>query len=128
MSDPAFGRRAAQPKPSPIDSGGYADADRVGNDFQSDAAAIEEAPVPLSSHIALLITVVLLATAVIWSIVGKVDRIVVAPGKVATKSPMLVMQSFSTARVVDITVKPGDHVHQGQVLVKFDASFAQADV
>jgi HlyD family secretion protein len=101
---------------------------RAANDFQPDAAAIEDAPVPLSAHAVLYVVLLLLIAAIAWSIIGTVDRIVVAPGKIATRTPTLVIQSFSTSRILEIDVKPGDHVVQGQVLAKFDPSFAQADV
>lgn len=102
--------------------------DRTANEFQSDAAAIEEAPVPLSAHAALYIVLALLLTALLWSVIGTVDRIVVAPGKIATRTPMLVMQPFTTSRIIEIAVKAGDHVRKGQVLVRFDPAFANADV
>ena len=96
--------------------------------FKPDAAAIEEAPVPLSAHIALYTVLALLIIAILWSIFGSVDRIVVAPGKVATRTPMIVMQPFTTSRILQVDVKAGDHVGKGQVLVVFDPAFAQADV
>lgn len=102
--------------------------ERTINEFQLDAAAIEDAPVPLSAHAALYVTLLLLAAAIIWAIFGAVDRIVVATGKIATRTPMIVMQPFSTSRIVDIAVKAGDHVVKGQILVRFDPAFAQADV
>jgi len=102
--------------------------ERTANDFKPDAAAIEDAPVPLSAHAALYVTLLLLVSAILWSIFGAVDRIVVATGKIATRTPMVVMQPFSTSRIVDLAVKAGDHVVKGQVLVRFDPSFAQADV
>ena len=70
----------------------------------------------------------LLVIAILWSIFGSVDRIVVAPGKIATRTPMLVMQPFTTSRILQINVKAGDHVRKGQVMVRFDPAFAQADV
>jgi HlyD family secretion protein len=57
-----------------------------------------------------------------------VDRIVVAPGKVATRTPMLVIQPFSTSRIIEVKVKAGAHVTKSQVMVRFDAAFANADV
>src|SRR3984957_13607871 len=102
--------------------------DKLMQGFKPDATAIEEAPVPISAHAALYTVLTLLVVAVLWSIFGSVDRIVVAPGKVATRTPMLVMQPFTTSRVLAINVKAGDHVHKGQVLVVFDPAFAQADV
>jgi hemolysin D len=102
--------------------------DHAANAFKPDAAAIEEAPVPLSAHAALFVVAALLLTAIIWAVIGTVDRIVVAPGRIATRTPMLVMQPFTTSRVVEIAVKAGDHVVKGQVLARFDPAFAAADV
>jgi len=103
------------------------DFDKVANDFKPDATAIEEAGVPVSAHAALYTFLALLVVAVIWSIVGQVDRIVVAQGKIATRDPMLVMQPFTTSRIVAINVQAGDHVVKGQVLARFDPVFAEAD-
>jgi hemolysin D len=101
---------------------------KLAHSFQPDAAAIEEAPVPLSAHAALYSVLALLILAILWAIFGSVDRIVVAPGKIVTRTPMLVMQPFTTSRILQIKVKAGDHAHKGQVLVVFDPAFAQADV
>lgn len=95
--------------------------------FKQNAAAIEDAPVPLAAQSSLYVGLSFLVIAVLWSIFGTLDRIVVAPGKVATRTPMIVLQSFSTVKITRIDVKPGDHVRKGQVLVSFDSSFAHAD-
>ena len=102
--------------------------ERVANEFKPDATAIAEAPVPVSAHAALFVVLALLVSAIIWAVVGRVDLIVVAPGKIATSTPMLVMQPFTTSRVVEIAVKAGDHVRKGQLLARFDPAFASADV
>ena len=102
--------------------------EKAANNFKSDAAAIEEAPVPVSAHAALYTFLALVILTVLWSVIGQVDRIVVAQGKVATRDPMMVMQPFTTSRIVSIDVKAGDHVVKGQVLARFDPVFAQADV
>lgn len=102
--------------------------DRTVNDFKPDASAIEEAPISLTANAALYTVAALLLAAVIWALIGKVDRIVVAPGKIATQTPMLVMQPFATAKIVSIDVKAGDHVAKGQVLARFDPTFSEADV
>ena len=104
------------------------DFERSANAFKPDAAAIEEAAVPLSAHAALFVVAALLAAAILWAVLGPVDRIVVAPGKIATRTPMLVMQPFTTSKVTEILVKAGDHVVKGQVLARFDPAFASADV
>ena len=106
----------------------FAGHDAAARGFSPDAVAIEEAPVPISAHAALYVVLTLLVIAILWAIFGSVDRIVVAPGKIATRTPLVVMQPFSTSRILKIDVKAGDHVRKGQVLVSFDPAFAQADV
>ena len=90
MSDTAFRPRANDNANDNAKNNSRLDGQlkRATNEFQSDAAAIEEAPVPLSAHAALFVVIALLAAAVIWSAVGTLDRIVVAPGKIATRTPM----------------------------------------
>lgn len=100
----------------------------VAQAFKSDAEALEDAPVPLSAHVALHTVLLLLVIAILWSIFGSVDRIVVAQGKIATRTPLIVMQPYTTSRILQIHVQPGDHVRKGQLLVSFDPAFAQADV
>ncbi len=99
----------------------------MAHQFKGDATAIEEAPVPLSAHASLYVVVSLLVLAILWSVFGSIDRIVVAQGKVASRTPMIVMAPFTTSRITQIPVKPGDHVAKGQVLVSFDPAFARAD-
>jgi hemolysin D len=95
--------------------------------FKADATAIEEAPTPVSANAVLYVIVALLVLAILWTVFGTLDRIVVAQGKIATRTPMIVMQPFTTSRITQIHVKPGDHVSKGQVLVSFDPAFALAD-
>lgn len=100
----------------------------VARGFKPDASAIEDAPVPLAANIALYGVLALLVIAILWAIFGSLDRIVVAQGKVATRTPIVVMQPFVTSRIVSVAVQTGDHVAKDQLLVKFDPAFAQADV
>ena len=102
--------------------------DRLSNSFKPDALAIEESRVPFSTHETLYVALTLVVIAVVWACIGKVDRIVIGQGKIATRTPMMVMQPFTTSRIVSIEVQAGDHVTKGQVLARFDPAFAQADV
>ena len=95
--------------------------------FKPDATAIEEAPVPISAHLALYVVLTLLVIALLWAGFGSVDRIVVAPGKITTQTPLIVLQPFAASRVLAVRVRPGDHVRKGQILATFDPAFAQAD-
>jgi HlyD family secretion protein len=97
------------------------------HNFRPDAASIEEAPVPISAYSALYVVLALMVSAILWSVFGTVDRIVVAQGRIVTTAPVLVMQPFTTSRILKLNVKAGDRVKKGQSLVTFDPSFAQAD-
>ena len=95
--------------------------------FKPDSAAIEEAPIPLPAFSALYIVVALVLIALLWAIFGAVDRIVVASGKITTTAPLIVMQPFTTSRILKVRVRAGDSVKKGQVLITFDPAFAKAD-
>jgi hemolysin D len=97
-------------------------------DFKPEAVQIEEAPSPVLANAVLYGIIALMVIAVIWAMVGKIDRVVVAEGKIVTTSPVVVLQSFGTSRIQSMLVHNGDHVSKGQPLVSFDPSFAQADL
>jgi len=107
--------------------GSRADDASLVQNFKPDATAIEEAPIPISAYSALYVVLALMITAIAWSVIGTVDRIVVAQGKIVTTAPVIVMQPFTTSRIAKLHVKAGDRVKKGDVLVSFDPSFAQAD-
>jgi HlyD family secretion protein len=96
--------------------------------FKPDALALEERPLSAATYATLYAALALLVTAILWSIFGSLDRIVVASGKIATRTPLLVMQPFTTSRIQQINIRPGDEVKKGKILVTFDPAFAQADV
>lgn len=97
-------------------------------EFKPDAAQIEEGPSPFMAKAVLYGVIAFLAIAVLWALVGKIDRIVVAQGKIVTTSPVVVLQAFGTSRIQSILVHPGDHVSKGEPVVSFDPAFAQADL
>jgi hemolysin D len=105
----------------------FANDQAVVVDFKPDANAIEEAPIPLTAHIALYTAAALVFCGILWATFGSLDRIVVAQGKITTRTPLLVMQPFVTSRILAVKVKAGDHVRKGDLMVKFDPAFAQAD-
>lgn len=96
-------------------------------EFKPDDVAIEEKPVPISIHATLYTVLAIIVIAIVWAFVGTMDRIVVAQGKVATSTPLVVLQPFAVSRILAIKVKAGDHVKKGDVLIAFDPAFAQAD-
>jgi HlyD family secretion protein len=57
----------------------------------------------------------------------KVDVVVVAPGRLATATPPVVLQPMERAIVRELRVRPGDAVTKGEVVATLDPTFAKAD-
>jgi hemolysin D len=69
----------------------------------------------------------LLAGLALWSIVGRLDIIAVAPGRLVPVSYVKVVQPADAGIIQDILVAEGDTVQAGQVLVRMDGRMSNAD-
>jgi hemolysin D len=69
----------------------------------------------------------LLLVALIWSIVGRVDVVATASGKVVPTGNVKLIQPIEIGYVRAIHVKNGQHVQAGQLLVELDPTLAGAD-
>ncbi len=96
--------------------------------FQPDSVLLERAKPPLGARWSLYLLALFVLLLLLWSIFGKMDRIVMADGKIVTIDTPVVLQSYSIALVKDIRVVMGQRVRKGEVLVVLDATFAQADM
>ncbi|WP_046864216.1 HlyD family type I secretion periplasmic adaptor subunit [Microvirga massiliensis] len=97
-------------------------------EFQSDATEIEERAPPRIACITLYIVAFLIVTAIAWACLSEVDEIAVAPGRLVTTQPNLVVQPLETSVMRSIDVQVGDTVKAGQVLATLDPTFTQADL
>lgn len=95
-------------------------------DFQADAKALEDRPLPRAARATLYIIVALLAVAVAWAAWAELDRIVVAEGRIVTATPLIVVQPLETGTIRTIRVRPGDTVAKGDLLATLDPTFADA--
>jgi hemolysin D len=96
-------------------------------EYRGNAAAIEEAPLPVGAGLTVYTIIALVIFAILWAILGKVDRVVLAEGKVVTQIPTVVVQPLTTSRIKHMHVRAGDAVTAGQLLVSLDKVFASAD-
>jgi hemolysin D len=101
---------------------------RVLVEFQSDAAEIEQRTPPLVGRITLYCVVSVIAAAVVFACISRVDMIVTAQGKLITTRPNLVVQPLETSVIRDVHVRAGDSVNRGEVLATLDPTFSQADL
>jgi hemolysin D len=97
-------------------------------DFQSDARTIDERRPPWVARATLYGLVAVIIIAGIWAALAKVDRIVVAPGKLVTTASTIVVQPLETSTVRSLHARVGDIVRKGDALATLDPTFSEADV
>jgi len=86
----------------------------------------ETPPNPLGRLTALSLSLVTL-TGLGWAVIGKVDIVAVASGKIISHLRTQVVQPFETASVKAVLVSPGQHVQAGDALIELDKTAALAE-
>lgn len=88
---------------------------------------LERPPSPIATAMMLGICVMCL-TALLWSIVGKLDIHAVAQGKVQPSGRTKVVQPLEAGRVAAIHVESGKLVKEGDLLIELDPTDVAADL
>jgi HlyD family secretion protein len=96
-------------------------------DFQSDARLVDEQRPPPRERGVLYTLVALIACGITWASIARVDRIVVAQGKLVTTAATIVVQPLETSVVRSLDAKIGDIVQKGDHLATLDPTFSMAD-
>jgi hemolysin D len=93
-------------------------------------AAMELVETPPSPTIRLTAAAIcgLLAAALAWSILARIDTVAVAHGRVVPLGQVKVVQALETSAIRAIHVDDGDHVHAGELLVDLDPTDLHADL
>jgi HlyD family secretion protein/hemolysin D len=86
----------------------------------------ETPPNPLGRLTALSLCMVTLA-GLGWAVIGKVDIVAIASGKIISHLRTQVVQPFETASVKAVLVGPGQHVHADDPLIELDKTAALAE-
>jgi hemolysin D len=86
----------------------------------------ESPPSPLGRLITWLI-ILFFVVALVWALIGKVDIVVSAPGKIITRGHTKVIQPLNTGIIQTIYVHEGQKVKQGDILVELKPDSAIAD-
>lgn len=97
-------------------------------EFESSSAAIVAAPVPPLSRLINLLVFLLVLAVLAASALIPVDKIVTATGKLVSRAPNIVIQSFGENIVESIEAREGDVVRKGEVLVRLNPTFTSADL
>ena len=88
---------------------------------------LQDTPVHPAPRRTALAICALFSTVLVWSVVGELDIVAVAPGRIVVTERSKTVQPLETSVVRAIRVAEGDHVTAGQVLIELDPTASQAD-
>ena len=97
------------------------------HEFMPAALEIMEKPPSPGFRWLMLILCSLFAIAILWSILGRVDVVAVASGKVIPAASVKIIQPIEIGAVRAIHVRNGQRVRRGQLLIELDPTLAGAD-
>ncbi|MGH6631117.1 MAG: biotin/lipoyl-binding protein, partial [Burkholderiales bacterium] len=89
--------------------------------------AQEQAPSPLPRMV-LYVVFALFVAMLAWALIGKLDIIAVAQGKLVPASYVKIVQPAESGVVKEILVREGQEVKAGEVLMRMDTQVSDADV
>ena len=95
--------------------------------FLPAALSLQETPVHPAPRRAIVVICALFALALLWSLLGKIDIVAVAQGRIVVSERTKTIQPLEASVVSKVLVKDGDAVKAGQVLIELDATMAHAD-
>jgi hemolysin D len=96
-------------------------------EFLPAALEIIETPASPLGRITMLTIVALIAVAIAWACLGKVDIIATATGRLIPSGQVKIVQPLEIGVVKAIHVTDGDHVHAGDLLIELDPTTDTAD-
>ena len=87
---------------------------------------VETPPSPVG-RLVMWSVIILLVCALLWSFLGKINEVAVAPGKVIPTGQVKTIQVKNKGVIKEIFVKEGQHVEEGEKLVVMDPTTTDAD-
>lgn len=103
------------------------DERQLQREFLPAALAVQQTPpTPMGRWVARLL-VALFFFALLWSLIGEVDIVISAPGRVIPSGSVKLVQAPDPGSVSAIYVKNGQRVSRGQPLFQLDQTFTGAD-
>jgi HlyD family secretion protein len=96
-------------------------------DFSPPLLRIRDKPAPPLAGWMLRLLIALLVCVLAWAVLGRLDIVAVADGKLVPSSYLKIVQPPEQGIVKDILVKEGEKVAAGQVLIRMDSVMAGAD-
>ncbi|MGK5024039.1 HlyD family type I secretion periplasmic adaptor subunit [Janthinobacterium sp. RB2R34] len=96
-------------------------------EFLPGALSLQERPVSSTAMVTARVLCLLIAVLIIWSILGHIDIVVSAQGKIIPSGHIKTIASVDTASVRALHVVEGQQVKSGDVLVELDTSASDGE-
>lgn len=97
-------------------------------EFLPAALEVVERPVSPTGRRTAWLLLLCLVCSLLWLVLGRVDVVASAPGKIVPSGSVKIVQSAGTGVVRAIYVRDGDVVRQGQLLVDLDPTLSGAEL
>jgi hemolysin D len=108
---------------------GAADSGRnYEREFLPAAIEIAETPPSPTGRAFSFVIIAIFTACVLWALIGKVDIVAVATGKIIPSGRVKIVQPFEAGVVRAIHVRDGQRVRAGEVLIELDPTITQAEV
>jgi hemolysin D len=101
--------------------------DRATLDFAPAILAVQEKPPSPLPRTMLYLLLMLFSILLAWAMIGEVDVVAVAEGKLVPQSYLKIVQPADSGIVKEILIKEGDQVQANQVLMRLDSKLSEAD-
>ena len=96
-------------------------------EFLPAALSLQERPVSSTAMVTARVLCLMIVFILVWSIVGRIDIVVTAQGKIIPSGRIKTIASVDTASVRALHVVEGQQVKAGDVLVELDTSASDAE-
>lgn len=95
--------------------------------FLPAALSLQETPAHPAPRRAAIAVCALFVIALVWALLGQIDIVAVAPGRIVVSDNTKSLQPLEAGVVRRVLIRDGDVVRAGQLLVELDATNAAAD-
>ena len=96
-------------------------------EFLPGALEVQDRPPSPAGRCVMWMLLILFCIGVFWALLGEIDVVVSAPGRVVPGGKVKIVQSPESAVVASISVRDGQRVEAGDILVSLEPTSAEAD-
>lgn len=102
-------------------------AEPTAREFSPPLLRLQDSPPNPLGRAVLAALLILLAALILWAVLGQLDIVAVAEGKLVPQSYLKIVQPSDSGIVKEILVREGEEVQAGQVLMRMDTLITDAD-